>query len=858
MASNLLTIQGGNLYGTGKVKTFKPESRAIKRLAKVQDVNPFLLSRPRTANTVEGYDTDTGEAEDTGSGDSFVDNSPITNINDAIVMPDAGDTESIDSIPEFANLSDGQLRSLGLLGMTPKSLTATFNNLRNIGNIDLAGMGLQALQNLSPPVAAALSIATGNTLNMLQNAINNPSIIGTPAAAFRALSVYNTVSKLNWEDIQNLPERAFAAVEDVMNGFAQIANDPVGSAQAFLNMTGNYAEFGTFSPKINTVQFGNETYNFVTDNRGQVITTPGFIKQLTQGPLSAGVYVAQGLADLAGRFLPGPGLTVQERAQDDFEMAMAAQNGPAREIAPGMTIHATPTTSFLHVQNFEVPGIGPVTQVFNLDRLTAKYGPFELNYGIVEAALQNSMAMYSMEDQERIAEAINQQLGIEWGPALAAAVETVRQEAVAEHSIYENYFGEDTLTDAHRDIAGLREALSDQSKLYDKNPEAFTPQVQKYFETQKKLQQMELMGPDLGQELGGQPSRLTVLNRPLIDKGLFPHEIAGLTREDVDNSMDSYIGSLTGYDGDGYNSPNPSIAALDAANYVMSITGKSTYGHTQQDKDLTKTFLGQHTLTADPLSGMVDHSGKKETVTPDPKPDESRWTLPPGYKEPPPTETKQEIVTPDPKPDESRWTLPPGYKEPPDAEGGTEVIDWTRTLDAPEGGGKQIVDWSTMLDAPEGGGKQITKTNILTGPPSPAKTAAEKRSNLGQTVRDAAAITKRGKEDESKLYQTTEELSIQSDKQAFDAAGGKHALNTAPGKVERALLNVQAAKAQKDWSDANKKNYANLMAQLAAARAEYQNLMDLSYYSGETGSDAYSGEMSTAADGAAGFGMGMY
>ena len=206
-------------------------------------------------------------------------------------------------------------------------------------------------------------------------------------------------------------------------------------------------------------------------------------------------------------------------------------------------------------------------------------------------------------------------------------------------------------------------------------------------------------------------------------------------------------------------------------------------------------------------------------------------------------------------------------------------------LDAPEGGGPQptykitgrpkddvksrdprekVAGIKTIRENIKQEQHQKDLASLLTPAPttktveSPAEKAARTRSNLGQTIRDAGAIRKRGKEDESKLYQTTEELSIQADKQAFDAAGGKQALNTADNKVEQALLNVQAAEAGKNWSTANKKNYANLMAQLAAVQAEHQNLMDLSYYSHSSGTEDWGGQMSTDADGAAGFGMGMY
>ena len=449
MANTALTNQAGQIFGTGQLVTAgtdqyskEAELPSVPGVAGTAgEINPFMVGQLNYSSPsgFAGQKPATEEQEDTA-----------TSINDpfqfAIENVGLEDRTSIQEVPEFENLSDNTLSLFGLAGVTPKSLDQTFTNLTASKEIDLTSFGLQTLNNLSRPAGALAAIATGRTQAALESALKSNNPLAAPFQALQAYNVLDTLSKFSWDEFTSLPDRAVTMVGDLIDVMAEVYDAPLETAEKLAGMFDSYNVFGTFSPKNNSYNFGEQTVNIITDKKSGALATPGMITSMLPGPMKAAPIVGMALTDFMSSILPGPGYSYEEQTQYDMQTMDQAQRGvevDLADIAPGLSMHSGPYGSVLSFNEVDIPGLGPISGVADMGRLTAEYSTaaarltgmdITASYGLSSAQIANTMAGLDTEQEM----ALNA-----WGEQnltdLANVETEARATAIGYQSIYDAY-----------------------------------------------------------------------------------------------------------------------------------------------------------------------------------------------------------------------------------------------------------------------------------------------------------------------------------------------------------------------------------------------------------------------------------
>ena len=594
MANGALSQQAGQLFGTGMLASFDASGKEIGVLPGVDEIAPNPLQAASLAGTLTYTPPKqlvSSRAEQTEEG-GFV--APAFEQSIFIEPPTSGDVGQVTDLAEFSSLDQNSLNALGLVGVTPTSLEQTFSNLSNITNLDFTATAINVAKNIDPAVKAGIDIARGKTIESLTNAITNPSILGTPAAIMNAHQALNAVLNLDFDKLANLPDKAVDVIGSIMQGFADLATNPAASAKAFVDMAGNYTEFGTFAPNIQSFDFGNNSINVVTDQEGNIVTKPGMISSLLPGPMKAAPMVLGAFSDFMASILAGPGLTSEEQMAEDFSVMEAAQYGPAVDLGVGVSLHSGNLGSVLSFSEVSIPGLGPaVSGLISVDRMTSDYGA-QLGLAqldIESSAIMNSFGVLTTEELEALQSFVDTNYSREDMKSYHSANMAVQMGYQAMYDAYQ----QEVLGLSLDEVTGMPDAYSKNldslqqvNAMYDYidklGPVGPANTARQSFQNQypEAVEMYTSMKETRG--VPGGAVDFEARDVMEVSNRLFQKRI----NEQLANRQKSTVDAITlamGYDPGGWNSNSPSNASLSMATAVMGLTKSNFFGFTDEDRN---------------------------------------------------------------------------------------------------------------------------------------------------------------------------------------------------------------------------------------------------------------------------------
>ena len=594
MANGALSQQAGQLFGTGVLASFDASGKEINVLPGVDEIAPNPLQAASLAGTLTYTPPKqfvSSRAEQTEGGD-FV--APAFEQSIFIEPPSSGDVGQVTDLAEFSSLDQNSLNALGLVGVTPTSLEQTFSNLSNITNLDFTATAINVAKNIDPAVKAGIDIARGKTIESLTNAITNPNILGTPAAIMNAHQALNTVLNLDFDKLAALPDKAIDIIGSIMQGFADLATNPAASAKAFVDMAGNYTEFGTSAPKIQSFDFGNNSINVVTDKEGNIVTKPGMISSFLPGPMKAAPMVLGAFSDFMAGILAGPGLTSEEQIAEDFSVMEAAQYGPAVDLGTGVSLHSGNLGSVLSFSEVSIPGLGPAfSGLISVDRMTSDYGS-QLGLAqldIESSAIMNSFGVLTTEEREALQSFVDTNYSREDMKSYHSANMAVQMGYQAMYDAYQ----QEVLGLSLDEVTGMPDAYSKNldslqqvNAMYnyiDKlGPVGPANTAQRSFQNQYPgaFEMYTSMKETRG--VPGGAVDFEARDVMQVSNSLFQDRI----NEQLANRQKSTVDAITlamGYDPGGWNSNNPTNVSSSLARAVMGLTKSNFYGFTDEDRN---------------------------------------------------------------------------------------------------------------------------------------------------------------------------------------------------------------------------------------------------------------------------------
>ena len=601
MANGALAQQMGQLFGTGAVVSFDTPSKEIGMLPGVDEIAPNPLQAATLAGTLtytppKEVIRSTPQATQTDS-----DFTPAFQESIFIEPPSLDDRGQVTDLAEFSGLDRNSLNALGLIGLTPTSLSNTFSNLLNIENIDPTQTGINLAKNIDPAVGAALNIATGRTVNSLTNALNNPDIFSTPAQIFSGYSALNTILNLDFDKISDIPNKAVDTIQSIIDGFANLIENPIASINSFLDLAGQYVE-GTKGATFNNFQFGKQQVNFATkqsvnkfgEREVELLGMPGYLKEMLPGPMKLAPSMLMAFQDfLATNILPGPGLTYAEQVAQDLETMEGAQFGVGVDLGQGVTTHTGPFGSVVSFHEIDVPGIGSVSAIMDYDRMTNPFSGifgFDQYHDLQSAAIGNSLGGFNLEEIDQIAEVFGN-----YSADIKSSIDAAQQIADFNQAVYEELVHDNLVDDLDR--ADLE---------YTQNSKAFD---EARANRANMLNEAEIFDPELD-ALNIQPGMQalskgdrgaiaymeTVLNPVDFEAPMTPQQAlemaANIRKADAENaaikSFNEAVQNAGTFDPGGYNDPTANISSgtLGLANYVMGRTGRSTFTNQEDEMQI--------------------------------------------------------------------------------------------------------------------------------------------------------------------------------------------------------------------------------------------------------------------------------
>ena len=314
----------GTPTGDGGLATFDPESYSktigLPGTEDISGPSPFaaIATRESRTYTPPTRSTFTGAEQEVNFGESAF----LSDINIAAPSPD--DFETINDVPGFENVSKEAIKSLGLLGMTPTSLTKTAQNLTSLNTEGIANTAIN-IATRGTPIAGVLGIAEKAFSGAFQRGIS----LGNPQQIAQLAILANNMSNISIENllsgtvkgIEELPETIQSNIEAFFTGLSDFIENPLETLENFGELAGTYAHYGTFNPTINDYNVNGITQTFITDQYGNVVTTPGFAKAI-MGIANMGT-IATAL-NVFGELVAGE--SAAEKAERQMEnMAVAAE-----------------------------------------------------------------------------------------------------------------------------------------------------------------------------------------------------------------------------------------------------------------------------------------------------------------------------------------------------------------------------------------------------------------------------------------------------------------------------------------------------------------------------------------------------
>ena len=342
----------------------------------------------------------TGLEEDTAFTPAY-----MSDIN--IAAPGIGDVETINDIPGLENVSKEAQQALGIFGLTPTSLTRSFSNF---SNLDITNLGVNAfnLATSNTALAGLLGVADKAISGAFNNAISRANPMELAQLGVLATNLMNLDFDKLGQQITDIPGQIEQNVEALIDGLAAFVDAPLETLQDFGELAGTYAQYGTMSPTVNSLDVNGINHGYVTNQRGEVVTTPGFVKAtLGMSPISS---VAQ-FANVLGELFSGE--SAQEKASREMaNMEIAAQmpsffaevNVPSMNSTVGVSVTSVPDmlstvghmaldfTDVVGIRAADVPGL-----------------PFDININLAEfertgvisgAVIGNVFDPIDFEDQQ--------------------------------------------------------------------------------------------------------------------------------------------------------------------------------------------------------------------------------------------------------------------------------------------------------------------------------------------------------------------------------------------------------------------------------------------------------------------------
>tara|TARA_R110002096_G_scaffold214709_2_gene402465 strand:+ start:1209 stop:3503 length:2295 start_codon:yes stop_codon:yes gene_type:complete len=253
--------------------TFDPQSysRAVGLPGTEDIAGPNPLAAIATAGTrtysPPTRSISTGFEQDINFGQSAF----VSDIN--IAAPDVDDLETINDVPGFENVNTEAIKSLGLIGMTPTSLTRTFNNLTNLNVENIANNGLN-IATKNTALAGALGIAD----KALSGAFNRGLSLANPQQAAQLGILASNIANIDINKLSDIPGQIGDNIQGFIEGISAFVNSPLKTLEEFGKMAGEFAQRGAFNTKLNSYTVNGIEQTYVTNQEGKIVSTPGFVK----------------------------------------------------------------------------------------------------------------------------------------------------------------------------------------------------------------------------------------------------------------------------------------------------------------------------------------------------------------------------------------------------------------------------------------------------------------------------------------------------------------------------------------------------------------------------------------------------
>lgn len=614
MATNIqkeaLELFGTPTGGEG-LMTFDPESysRAVG-LPGTEDISgpsPLSAIATRESRTYTPLASRTNIAEESiQAGSAF-----LFDINVAAPSPD--DFDTINDVQGFENVSPQAIKSLGLVGMTPSSLTKTAQNLLSLNTESILN-NATSIATRGTPVAAALGIAEKALNGAFQRGLQQGN--SKQIAEFVVLG--NLLSNISVDSLLSAPEKVKSNVEGFFTGLAEFIENPLETLEGFIELAGNYTQYGTSNPSITNYTINGISQGVVRDEKGNIVVDmPGFVKSFTTlAQMNAPIAAARMIADFIG------GETSRERAERMAENMSIASEIPSFTGKVGdFDFGITSVPSSYAFKGVADKDFGSIISV-DLSQY-ALAGPGRMNIdmaefartGTIDGAVLDGQSFIGPEDEElaeQIGATISAALNTDAGKASIAFSNALAEVADLNFAQLDQLAPEEVVNGIPSNagmtgqvVAELMENVKNgtitnglglldyfETKLGKPYapPEERIPHSQLAFQAiQGRVQQQQ------AQEYAETLASLDIFGQP--DFLNLPTDFQNYIQE-MQNATSEAIG-------DRYNAPegDPNLQDIEIADAVMSITGNLTFQpqHSIIDRQVTnvvRDFMARDNITA--------------------------------------------------------------------------------------------------------------------------------------------------------------------------------------------------------------------------------------------------------------------
>ena len=547
-----------------------------------------------------------------------------------IAAPSLDDIETINDVPGFENVSPEAIKSLGLVGMTPTSLTRTFNNILSLDANNVVNNGFN-IATKGTPIGGALAIAQ----KALSGAFQTGLAQGNSKQIADLAILANNISNIKIDSLLSTPDKVQSNIEEFFTGLANFIESPIETLQAFGELAGTYAEFGTFNPDPKSFNVNGIEETFLMDAKSgkHVTDMPGFVQSFVSlagmGSVVSGV---QMLAEFIG------GESAQQKAERMMENISIAAELPSftgqvsTPLTGNINFGVTSVSPGLSFTGAAEKGFGEIVSVDLSEYALAGVGNINIDMaefsrtGTIDGAVTSGQSFIGPEDEqiaEEIATALNAakdtpeyQAAIAFSEAIGqmastqfteiadtalSSVPSVSQAVAQEMAEIKDMIS----TGVINSPLGLQDYVEAKNIELTPNPET----NKQYFEFAYQAI-MNGMQREQAQQYAETLGALDVFGQP--DFLSLPTDFQNYIQEMQDAASEAI--------GDRYNAPegDPSLQDIEIADAVMSITGDLTFQpqHSLIDKQITnvvRDFMARDNITAQEAANKAEQQFARST-----------------------------------------------------------------------------------------------------------------------------------------------------------------------------------------------------------------------------------------------------